>query len=434
MTTKLQPKQAIDSSFRVYDSNFRAKYSRLMQEFPYAFLLVEKDLRLSCTGLESHADKSMNKMARFNIKKAIYRNVVQHIPVLFFSQRKTYVCLPSFPVLGEKLSQLSLKIQREESQVSKRAFSFMPNQINWFALTLVSLKLKLLLAHYRDVGITSVKDVWWRDVNSLVKKEIVSLSLLMQKFGLKKIICQGDQTATSRVVREAARRVGVKYIVIAHGYVKNSHLAGYGPIYADRLYVWSQKQMNFVKELLYESDQKKKVFYAGSPLPCESDICKEKLPTKRSGIPTCLIAMSPLPTDLIQRDTYVSVFKSYMEKMSQMEYEIIVRPHPKDARLIQNLKAFRSYEISSREISSDIMRCDFILVSRSSVAYNAISLGKLAVQIANLDQEEIEGAVRMDLVGFQKFIEGIEVRESKKERKHSSTSELSKLALKLSEI
>lgn len=421
----------IDTSFRSYDKEFRIKYSRLMQKFPFAFMVVEKDLRLMFIGLDSHAVSSIKRSAKFSVSKAIYRFLVKNLLPVFLFKQEMYVRLPSFPILEKRLTELRQVSANDAEGNGSRS---LPLQVDWFALSLVSVKLKLSLAEVRDVGIDNLDDDWWRSFNSVVAQEVSDLSQLMLRFGLKKIICQGDQTGVTRVVREAAVSAGVNYVVVAHGYIKNSHLAGYAPIYADRLYVWSLRQMDYVKKAVNEPVQARKVFYAGSPLPSQLDVSGGGVRTAELGSPICLIALSPLSTRVAERDDYISAFQPFIKRALQAGFKVMIRPHPKDAALIKYIDVFRAFEISNGELTEDILRCEFVLVSRSSVAYNAISLGKVAIQIDHLDEEEVEGAVRLNEGAFWEFLQATGSEVGREKTSGPSNSELSLLASELMKI
>lgn len=419
----------VHSSFEGYDRDFRQKYARLISDYPYAFLLLEKDLRLLYLGLGRHSKKSLGELAVFNFKKFCYRRIAEIIVNRVGRQRQTYVVLPSFPLLAKKIKQAGKNAKDQAPFSLTEGDSVVLHQVNWFALALQSTRITAFFARVRDFGIDAITDEHWGDVNIIVDKEIDRLGTLMRKAGLRQIICQGDQTARARVVCEAARRVGVEYTVIAHGYIKNPDLATYAPIYANRLFVWSQQQAEFVRAQVFDSTQRGKVYFGGSPLPSELDIEPGLRPIKVSGKKCCLIALSPVSEHISQRDRYLSIFASYVAKACDAGYEIIIRPHPKDLGLIRDWKIFRSHEISCGDLNYDILRSEFVLVSRSTVAYNAIKLGRVALQIDNLDKEEIEGAVRMNLETFKEFLsDAYSARVSVEENRPVLDSDLAMLA------
>ncbi|WNK20120.1 hypothetical protein P1P91_00010 [Halomonas piscis] len=389
--------------FLEFNKRFCDKYAKQMEKYPYAFMLVEKELRNIESGREWLAYANFKKLSRYKPLKNFYRSYA-FLVARFLSKNtlKTYVSLGRFKSLEERVKQhYGL---RDESKVSKLKYPFM--LIKGDAIRLSSLPVarcgyssfyKRLLRSDFD----SLSEKYLDKINRLAKNDVLKLSDLMKRLGVKRIIATGDSTSASRLLCEAAKKAGAKYFVVAHGYVQDPKLISIAPIYADRIFMWTHNQQASFQEAVQEESQKSKIFFEGSPLRVKDNQVQEELEERKF-----LFALEPLPKDEDQKKSFIDIVRSYARKVIECGAEPVFRLHPKDNKESESfLSLVGCGKLSSvRDVYYDIGTSRCVVISNSSVAVQSALYGVKSVQIKGLKKFDFEYTEAMSLAEFDRFI------------------------------
>lgn len=391
------------SEFSDFNKKFIDKYEKYLKEYPYAFMLVEKELRNIESGREWLAHSNLGSLSRYKFIKSCYKAYVFFaVGYLLNASLKNYISLPKFLHLEKRLEHhygVLIGIRKNKLLYIKKLLTGEEVRLSALAVT------RRQYCKYFDLvlrdGFFSLTENYLKKVDRLVKKDVAKLAVFLEKLGVERVIVEGDSTASSRVLCEATKMAGAKYLVVAHGYVQDPNLISIAPIYADKIFMWTYNQRLSLQKAVTTESQKSKVLFKGTPLNIkEKSDCEEKKKER------FLFALEPLPKVEEENIKFVKIVANYAKKVSSHGGDPVFRLHPKDRKNEEEfLKMVDCGSLSERgDIYSDISSSNCVIVSNSSVAVQSALCGIKSIQIKELKKFDFEYTHEMDLDCFDAFL------------------------------
>ena len=87
------------------------------------------------------------------------------------------------------------------------------------------------------------------ELNFAINKDIIFISRVLNFIKIKSILINTDQTIFAYIFIHTAKINNIKTAVLAHGNFSSPFAVGVLPLFADRLFVWSEKVKNDLNKL-----------------------------------------------------------------------------------------------------------------------------------------------------------------------------------------
>lgn len=377
------------SQYRIANKQFLEKYNKYIEEYPHAFLLFEKYLRTLADPLNANnATQLIIDYGRISVFKIFYRVYFRFILLLRykFPIHKQFGCyvynIDRFPGLYENFlnSKTILIIHKPSSILSY--FSF--NKIDLHSIVSSNLK---IIKFYRSIhrynidSLLEQKEVM-NYLNEIVIKEIELASDVLRRYKISSLIASSDDDPFMRILCSASKFSSTEVNIIAHGYIGHPSLLTIAPVYADRLFVWTQIQKNdLIRDL--DKDNANKIYYEGSPL-----VLNNKHDALKSH--TVLFALGCLPVDEFEKQNAILIIEKYLSIILNFNLKVEIRFHPQDDSNYLNFiqkyqgKVFKSENLS---VYDSILSSLFVISSPTSIIIQAIHNGKNVFQVDELSNE-----------------------------------------------
>lgn len=237
---------------------------------------------------------------------------------------KKYAC-ELLKTLARKGISAQGVLTNEAMGSAKLKFKYLLNQGAVFELFRRSMLFYCVLKNFNVVDSASMKyvlgsEAFLNQINRAIEVDYRNALKVLNKWQPFALVLNSDQTPESHMIVKAASALGIKTCVIAHGYFKNPWLVSVLPLYADRLYTWTDD----VKQRVLNADQECNVYTLnGIKLDC---IAVSKKAERK-----ILVAGSPL----YQYETapeYLNAFKRAMMELGKvkesLDVEVVYKPHP----------------------------------------------------------------------------------------------------------
>jgi len=407
------------SSYRQFNHSFQEEFKTLSKEFPLAFELLECQLRLLRTNHLSPLKHNLLRYSQPGISKSIYYVfisfylfVLKLIPYQIFHRPASYISLGRFRDLASLIQlELNEKNYKIICDINKKQLfqNFMSSRISFLPAVFCSFKMTRIFKTISKKGLEqSIED---RQLMDELEREALKLieraKSLIYILNLQIIIADNEWKPDQKILLHAAKKVGCKYFVLAHGFVAQNELVTICPVNADALIVWTKDQQKFISSCLNKMESGK-VKYFGWPFSIK------RYETRNSIRP--LFILTDLHSEMINPSMLDPTIQAF--EILKKEYpKIILRPHPISFRLMKDqkfaehkfttfLKENLSYFSEHDSVENDFKRCKFVIGNGSSVLLEAEVNGIPAFQLAQAKNEyffPIPEIKNEELHEFRKF-------------------------------
>jgi hypothetical protein len=246
------------------------------------------------------------------------------------------------------------------------------------------------------------KKINLNSVENKLKVLIEKTRNYLLKRNVKLIIASGDSSVSSKILLSAAKLEKIPYYVICHGYIQSSELITIAPIYADKLFVWSQKQKKKLEKVLLESHDKSltKIQFCGYP----GDIIDNQ---KKSNEKKLLIVLE-IVNDLKSFDN-IKVLTKFFKKFEA--FGVTYRCHPADVLNdntdeVCDLFKIDQNSLSNKSLFEDITSHEYIVGTNSAALFQAALITNNVFQIKEYTNCYIEGVNCLDSLDIYEIICG----------------------------
>lgn len=380
--------------YRSAEQAFQSRYGDWLKENRYAALLVESKLR-------EEFDLSQGRRLHEKRKKPLR----QYLPTYrswrlaaYRSMLKTILGLRSetnsssgrihFQWHQEKRGSITNGAEKIGLLINRGDASgfaaFQADSMRLQSLVGVSPKIWRIYAHvYQALESGCEPENLFTNLNRIeqtVRREVEYAADLYRKSGVEYMVMGSDQSPYNRLKCEAARLAGIKTAVIGHGYFGSRHLGGVLPVYADRLFVWTELQKAQIHEVI-EPEQRHKVVCEGFPYPVN------KAPKEKSAVMVALDDISKLDPEGWWR-----TFDTVISGLLKVGLDLIIRPRrAEDIGLFQARCQGNSIEISRANLYDDFDKVGKVVCGRSSVGVQAVFYGLQAARVEEWSDERYTG-------------------------------------------
>lgn len=364
--------------YRTAEDAFQTRYGAWLKEHKYCTLLLESKLREEfdiSQGRRSH-EKQKKPLIQYlptywNLRHPIYRFLLS-ISSAFTATSKTSEPKVFFQWHQEKRNSITEKA---------REFGFSLNRGTAGALH------SLHLSRARMQSLVGVHPRIWmiyksiyrslessidientikhpKRIDSVVKGEVEKAARIFQRTGVKYLIIGSDQSAYNRLLCEAARLAGIKTAVIAHGYFSSPHLGGVLPVYADRLFVWTNLQLNEIHEVM-DTPDREKVVCEGFPYPVNK--------AQNFG-DEVLLALDDIPRN--DPKTWWNTYDRLVAILLDAGNRIVIRPRrDSEIHLFKNRSPNSRARVSRADLYDDFDKVTKVVCGQSSLGVQAAFYG-----------------------------------------------------------
>jgi len=350
------------SFFKPFNETFNEKYGSIQKQYPYAFLLIEKQIRNFESGSVELSIQNLKKSSRLNFGRTIRSTIFAHT-YEGSSQSQFYMSFERFDWLESRLTQritekgfLRFKQVKQLGRLATRGLAYP--------------KFMRIAAKSGIVSALERKELLKKmDVEGKRNFELIKAVIVKSKIRL--FFTDGDTQPHAQMYCRAARELNIPYVIFAHGYIQNPMLVGIAPINGLYLIPWTRNQFEDLAAHLDDHDARK-LRYFGYPKELFSGVgCTEEV----------LIAWhTVLDRD---READLASLLATIYRVRAEGYKVKVRLHPKDSnddQLCQFL-AKQNVDISRRSLQDDIRSAGLVIGSFSSVMVEASMSGKKVLQL-----------------------------------------------------
>lgn len=352
------------SRFLAFDHKYTEKFDGIASEFPFAYMLIEKQLRNAEGGYADLAKENARKASRISFGRMF------RVLVSLWSQPRSdvaqyYMSFERFAWLESGLRPMLSSMgfsDFKENRNLNRAATFGTA----YARFMRAARMRGFQRAVDDRKLLSALDKQARKNFERVKKNLV-------KANVRLFLADGDTLPHSRFYCRAAHEIGVPYIVFSHGYIQDLQLLSIAPIYADYHVTWTEQQLKDLAGAVSPPDAQKVICF-GYP--------KSIFPSE--GIKgLALIAWHSLVD--CDRAKEMAAIGVLVERARAEGYQVRLRLHPKDRRDSNLYEACRklNIEVSDNLLETDIRDAEIVLGSYSSVMIEAAMSGKTVLQISD---------------------------------------------------
>lgn len=351
------------SLFRPFNDAFNEKYGWLRERYPYAFLLIEKQIRNFESGSIALCAQNARKSSRLNFGRMIRSTI--------FAYAYTGCSEPQFYLNFERFDWLESRLMTKMSEKGFLRFE-KGKQLQRLATRGLAYPkfMKIAANHGMDFALESEALLERLDVDG--KRNFELIKTVISKSNIKIFLMDGDTVPHAQIYCLAAQQLNIPYVVFAHGYIQNPRLVGIAPIKGDFLIPWTYQQFEDLSAYLQDHDARK-LRYFGYP---------KEVFSGAGNADQVLIAWHTL----LDRDRKAEAddLLSTIRRIRAEGYRISVRLHPKDAndRQLCELLAKENVEISRKSLRDDISQAELVIGSFSSVMVEAAMSGKNVLQLA----------------------------------------------------
>lgn len=406
------------AKYQRFNAEFESRYREVSSKYPFAFMILEKELRQWEAARREIVQNSLTKYLTISWRKIYYRLFVDAImalglPLVLPQEKRVFASIPKFPALIRALrGRPEIDISTELKNSPARMFLGKSVLLTAYPLSKIRFNRFYYRAYRVGVGEVIRDEDYMSYIDGLVRDEVSSCSILLTRLGYRLLILETDSSPYSRVLCEAARMSNTRVVVIAHGYIQDPQLISIAPIHADYLYVWSMSQKSGLQSALPMSERAK-VRYDGSPVHISG--IKS---TKETSYKTCLIAIEPVSSLKKKFEEWNAILIRALKALNALDYRCLVRVHPKDSSsdaIITVLEELQGelvdYELSVvSSIYDELLRTDLVVISNTSVGVQAVAMGIPSIQIKELKAFEFDNIPAVSVIDIEnghEFLDGL---------------------------
>lgn len=391
----------------VIDFNGYPKLERLIEEqygfayarYPHAMLVLDTVVREYEQGNSKQVEVNLSGLAKFSWFNAFYPTYLRlaGLASLGMPKRRLFTSVVKARRFEERLIGIceSNGIDcgpAKGSRFRRRAGIFALERILLLNAAISQFSTRRALKRVWQQGILRSlhSHTLMERLDRAVRRDVRRLEWIVTHFGIELILMEDASSGGGRLVSTAARNVGAKTIVVAHGYVVNRFLVTICPVRSDALVLWTKAQANEIGRMLPPVDRRR-LYYVGYPLHGPM----HQTPPKGKHL---LFVSEPLGMDG-RCDENLEALAPVVAKLRDFGYRIRFRLHPKDWRTQEVAQGVRSWgvELSFGNLQDALREADIVVGSNSSCLVEAAYQGKIVFQIAEFARNEYEGAERVSI-------------------------------------
>lgn len=352
------------SQFSPFEDRFCNKYCGIINEFPFAYLLIEKQLR--------NFEGGFPDLAVRNARNASKTNYGRMLRAVLFAWRYKKIAHSQYYMSFERFSKLEAGLKPMLSTMGISPFTA-NKQLNRLATLGTAYSRFMKVASRRGFEHAANDRALLRALDRQGQKNFERIKRFLTKANIKLFLADGDTTPHTRLYCLAARQLQVPYIVFAHGYVQDLQLVSVAPINADYFIPWTEQQLRDLAAAVKESDAQK-LRYFGYP--------KAVFPS--AGVAElALIAWHSLFD--CDRAKEIEAIKSLTRRAQAEGYNVRLRLHPKDRsdNILRETFSNMNVDVSTNALDVDILDSEIVLGSYSSVMIEAAMSGNKVLQVSD---------------------------------------------------
>lgn len=380
---------------RDYDRVFGSQQS----QFPYAFLILDHLARNELVGNQKVVKRDAIRYSTLTAKVLLARILLILVRILFSKKSKkksAFVHLQKFPDLAVALKkELNKSGYRVCQELLYRTITTSAIRKNQEVRKLIGCLCHSTVENFcRDAGRLRILD-------QAVKHELNELVGQLDNLGIQCIITQGDQSPVDRLMCEAAKILGSRHVVIAHGYFTNPALTSVAPIHTELLCVWTDLQKKELAKFL-EAKSRQRIKCLGFPFPTYLG--------RNSEIPRiALFVLPPIRSYMALSECLAPVLKQYFRLLDDMKFQVRVRFHPKQE--VHQANQFRSLFKTKidrfKDVRQSIAKAGIVIGADTSVLVETQCCGGFALQMKEVSRCHLERVPRVTKETLPHFIEKI---------------------------
>lgn len=385
--------------YKIFDRTFAAEFGAFCRHYPFASALFEKELRNHLAGRTRVYSQNVEALATIRPEKIAYETIAP-LMLSFKENRKSKKILLALPKFLQTEEALKNEFHKRGNIVE---IGFTPNRGSWSdlflgknphlgAIGVPSLELARAFRILKEEGpYFFLKDTKRLSrIDQAAKKGVNRISDFITRKNYQMIVAQGEAGPSERLLCEAAALSGVPYVVISHGYIQDPKLISIAPIRSAGLVVWSKKQQEELQNAL-QPDQAQRIFYFGYPkdIYLNGEIERKNV----------LFVMEPFCRLINYEECLAAVGRS-IRGLQEKQFNVAVRPHPKDLRSC-NMEYICRYlgighqELSRGSLGDELRGAAFVIGTNSSVLFEASALGIPTFQIDECCVSDFEGVQKI---------------------------------------
>jgi len=236
-----------------------------------------------------------------------------------------------------------------------------------------------------------------------VIRRIRLIENLLIKKKINLVLLPNDVTHEMKTIAKVAKNLGIKSLVIQHGYV--GHPIGFLPLTADKIAVWGKKSKEF---FIQNGVDKSRIVITGCPrfdryikgkVPSKNKVCKELgiNPNEKIVVLATQHANrgSTFANVHIRDDEFEKIVKIVIDATKELsDYQLVIKLHPSDNkvevhkqiifRITSNLPKEikqRIFVVQHVDISKILSICDVLITFTSTTGLEAMILKKPIITI-----------------------------------------------------
>ena len=386
------------------NSYVKTHYAYAYVDYPYAMMVLDKDLRGIVAGRRGPLQKLPDELRSISVVKTLLRFYYKVAAKKLNASKRGSVIfdLPRFSDARQAIADEVVRrgdFPLENIPVRIRNFLDIARikKIPLISIALESWRVKLLLRKISSIGILSAlnESHLMGELNEAVLVEVEFLRIILKKLKVKTVFLTQDNFSKERVICYAASCEKIRTAVIAHGYVQAPHLISICPIRADNLVVWTEEQLDWIGKRCSSEDKRKLVFW-GFP--------KYFRPKKEilGFLSNVLVVFGRIGDDSMS----LVVLRNLLSLLKEKGIPFRVRFHPKerDAFYLQNVMREFSVVDSRIDLDRELEWCRVVVGSNTSVLIEAKAFGRRVVQLSELQKMNFENIDSLDVQDVPDYI------------------------------
>ncbi len=220
-------------------------------------------------------------------------------------------------------------------------------------------------------------------IESKLRTEVLWCKRWILKNNISNLILIEDHEPRTRLLIEAAKYLGIKVYVFAHGYIQDPLYISILPLHADFIFVWDEMQ----KELLVNNNVKKdKVINFGYP----KRLYELDLNNKKSVLFVC----EPFLMGNKKNNDMLNWFINFLRCV---KFDVIVRLHPKEMndQFIINKLIQSNVLLSKENLKDDLSKACAVVGTNSSVLVESVYHSIPTFQLSDFSKCEFPGVIKI---------------------------------------
>jgi hypothetical protein len=370
------------SLYQKLNDDINQRFSGIISEFPLAFYYLETELRLSLSARKLAQKRNNNIFIRSHSIIKIYLTEIYiwlYFTLIFIfksGHKKIFLNINRHNDLSYELEKYAISAGFQPIRSPK----------SFFALTKVlkccplgriatnNLLLRKLHIKIAQIGLIDslVDKNFMETLERVLLKQVNKVEKILVGSNIKGLVLQNEHCFHEKIIMQAAKKLKIDTVTVAHGYIQEPSLITIAPIRAKCTLVWTASQKNFIKK----QDEKlsNKILYCGWPF--------KPIKKENSNVTSTLIILTDvdgnLNDDQFKRTLYF--LKKYIHKNKLTK----IRLHPSSIKSMSDrvklLKNVYSDQISGGDLIKALQNANIIIGHDSTVLVTAVKNGIMALR------------------------------------------------------